>query len=213
MSKNYITYFTMANGSFRYMSSNSDKIGTYIRIPNTVKRKFSVFKGYAADDEGLREFTYDFRKWAQELKKSFKIDYTFYYTHHIAVEAIFKQTGSGPYNRKTTKKWNIEQVTVIEESYISKCSNGGLTYCKKYEGQCYGYDFNSAYPRMMANDTYLIPTEQGIEKYTDVKTHMENKTLQYGMYYIQITSTHPDAKKYLHSPLMMYTLTIQSCLP
>ena len=167
--KDYITYFTLANGSFRYMTGISQEIGTYIRIPDTVKHKYTMFKGYEATDEELK--TNPVRK----------LDYTFYFTHHIAVEAVFKQYSSELDNNGQKKKWKVDPVTVIEEQYMSLCFNGGLTYCEVYEGECYGYDYNSFYPRMLANETFSIPTKHGYEKYTDVKYHMENNTLQYGM--------------------------------
>ncbi len=193
--RNYITYFTLSNGSFRYMASDSEEIGTYVTIPDNIKHKYTMFKGYDATDDGLILFTKDFERWNNELKTNpiCKLDYTFYFTHHIAVEAIFKKYSSEQDNHLTSKKWIVEPVTVIEESYMSKCFNGGLTYCEEYEGQCYGYDYNSFYPRMLANDTFEIPTQQGIEKYTDVKYHMKNNTLQYGMYYVEIKSSkNPD---------------------
>ena len=67
MGKHYITYFTLSNGSFRYMDSDSQEIGTYITIPDTIKHKYTVFKGYDATDEGLILFSQDFRKWNVEL--------------------------------------------------------------------------------------------------------------------------------------------------
>jgi len=156
-----------------------------------------MFKGYEATDEGLILFSQDFRRWVEELKTNpvRKLDYTFYFTHHIAVEAVFKQYSSELDNNGQKKKWKVDPVTVIEEQYMSLCFNGGLTYCEEYEGECYGYDYNSFYPRMLANETFSIPTKHGYEKYTDVKYHMENNTLQYGMYYVEIKSSNPHAKK------------------
>jgi hypothetical protein len=150
-----------------------------------------MFKGYEGTDEGLITFTADFKTWCKELKKNsvYNIYYSSFYSHHIAVENVFKRLSKGKFE-------GIQEVSETEGLYMDKCHNGGLTYCEEYEGQCYGYDFNSYYPRTLASRIFEIPIRQGEECYTNIFKMFKSKTkLKYGMYYIKITSTNPDAKK------------------
>lgn len=190
--KTYITYYQMKCGSFRVMKSEIvNEMFTWERLPEHVTHKYHMFKGYEANDDGLRDFTNDFKGWVQELKKNEikNINYTYYYSHHIAVETMFKRIAKGTFE-------GIEQVSEIESNYMNMCSNGGLTYCDTYEGECYGYDFNAYYPRTLASRIMQIPIRQGEECYSDIyKMFKTNTKLKYGMYYIKITSNNPNAKK------------------
>jgi hypothetical protein len=107
----------------------------------------------------------------------------------LAIENIFKKYSKGNYE-------DIEPVLEIENKYFELCNQGGLTYCEKYQGPCYGYDFNSAYPRVMSSNVFTIPVTDGEESYVDLHRQLTtNAKLKYGMYYCQITSTNPDSKK------------------
>jgi hypothetical protein len=181
----------MKCGSFRVMQSDSNTLITYCLLPADVKNKFHMFKGYEASDEGLIKFMSDFKMWSNELKKNtvYNINYPMFFSHHIAVQNIFKRLCKGKFE-------GIQEVSEIEGKYMDKCHNGGLTYCKEYSGQCYGYDFNSFYPRTLASTIFEIPDRQGEECYTNIFKLFKSKTkLNYGMYKIRITSTNPNAKK------------------
>jgi hypothetical protein len=173
------------------MKSDTDEMFTYERLPESVTHKFHMFKGYSACDDGLSDFSADFKTWCKELKKNdvYNINYIYYFNHHMAVDTIFKRLSKGKFE-------GIEKVSEIEGIYMSKCHNGGLTYCEKYTGQCYGYDFNAYYPRTLASGIFEIPVRQGEECYTNIFKLFKSKTkLQYGMYKVKITSTNPNAKK------------------
>ena len=197
MTKTFITYYTLASGSFRYITSNSDEINTYDKIPDTVTHKFFMFSGYEASDEGLVKFTADFKQWCHELKHNdiYKIYYTYYYTHQMAVETVFKKI-CNENEDKRYPKWKIEEVSEIENQYMSLCNNGAIMYCEEITSQSYGYDYNAFYPRILADkETFHIPTRQGIEQFTDIKQALLSNTLKYGYYYVSITSSNPNAKK------------------
>jgi hypothetical protein len=174
---------------------------TYDRLPLSHKNKheFHLFKGYDANDDGLSDYSANFKTWCMELKKNpiMKIDYSFYYNHHIAVESIFKKLCENNKTIGAYTDYNLEQdVSKLEAQYMALCYNGGLTYCDTYEGPCYGYDFNSYYPRLLASRVFKIPVSQGTECYVDVDSILESgQKLKYGMYYVQITSFNPNAKK------------------
>ena len=173
------------------MKSDTEEILTYERLPESVTNKFHMFKGYEATDKGLINFTADFKIWCNELKKNkvFNIYYSYYFSHHIAVECIFKKIAKGKFE-------GFVEVSETECLYIDKCHNGGLTFCDTYKGPCYGYDFNSYYPRILASRVFEIPVRQGEECYTNIfKLFKTNTKLKYGMYKLKITSTNPDSKK------------------
>ena len=199
MSKPYITYFQMKCGSFRVMKSDTlggaqgdtDEMFTYERLPESVKNKYHVFKGYEASDDGLSDFHADFKVWCNELKKNdvYNINYSYYFSHRTAVDAIFKRLAKGKFE-------GIQEVSELEGVYMGKCHNGGLTYCEEYTGQCHGYDFNAYYPRTLASRIFEIPVRQGEECYTNIFKLFKSKTpLKYGMYKVKITSANPEAKK------------------
>ena len=186
----YIIYYQMKCGLFRVIRSDKPKeLLTYERLPDSIKHKYHAFKGYEASDQGLLKFGVDFRKYTRELNKKncpYRINYLFYYSHHVAVENVFK---------KLTEIDTDEKVSETESIYMSWCYNGGLTYCDTYEGQCYGYDYNSFYPRCLANMD--VPMKEGKEVYTDVFKILKSgsQKLKYGMYYVRIQSDNPDAIK------------------
>ena len=193
MPKLFITYYKMECGSFRIIKSDKpDEFDTYERLPKSIERKFHVFKGYEASDEGLRLFTDDFIKWCKELADNsvFAIFYTYYFSHHISVENVFKKFSKGKYE-------HIEEVNEMEGEYMERCHNGGLLYCQEgYSGPCFGYDFNSFYPRILGDKKFQIATKKGTECFINLHQLLKTKTkLQYGMYDINITSTNPEAIK------------------
>jgi hypothetical protein len=191
MSKTFIIYYQMKCGSFRVMQNDTNTLFTYQLLPDNIKNKFHMFKGYEASDEGLIKFMSDFKTWNNELKKNsvYNINYSYFYSHHIAVQNVFKRLCKGKFE-------GIQEVSEIEGIYMSKCHNGGLTYCEEYSGPCFGYDFNSYYPRTLASSIFKIPVRQGEECYTNIFKLFKSKTkLNYGMYKISITSTNPNAKK------------------
>jgi hypothetical protein len=107
-----------------------------------------MFKGYDASDAGLQLYSDDFKIWCAELKKNsvINLNYLYYYSHTMAIENLFKLYSKGDYE-------DIEPVLEIENKYFELCHQGGLTYCQEYQGPCYGYDFNSAYPRIRFTQT------------------------------------------------------------
>ena len=191
MGKEYITYYKLKCGSFRVMKSENNELCTYERLPDSVVRKYHVFKGYEANDDGLIQYTNDFKTWCKELKNNdiYKLNYIYYSSHQSATERVFKNISKSRFE-------GIQEVSTLEHKYMSMCHNGGLTYCEPFEGECFGYDFNAYYPRLLSSQVYEIPVRQGEECYTDVYKLLTEKTkLSYGMYYVQITSNNPNCKK------------------
>ena len=196
-----ITYYNLISG-FRTYDIDNETFKTVSKFTKNVC-KFSAFIGYDASDEGLVNFTKDFLQWCKELntpvKGYLKIDYLSYRSHAIAVESTFKRI-SGIHSEHET-------VDRLENSYMSKCNNGGLLYCEEYEGPAFGYDYKSYYPTILSTHTLYIPTKRGRERYVDIKDYLKKgKTLPYGYYYVNIISSNPDANKIFNfSPHGVYT--------
>ena len=177
-------YFPTADG-YRTYNLETDEITTMDRLPRD-SRLFHMFIGYEPTTEGLLKFVADFRQWTTELatpKQGYlKIEYTNYYCHAVAVESTLKRISGSIYKR-------FEKVDKLENSYIQLCFNGGLLYCKPYEGPSFGYDYKSYYPTCLSADSLLIPTKKGYETYTDIKHYLQTgQTLPHGYYYVIITS-------------------------
>lgn len=196
MAKDYIVYFKMVCGSFRCMNNITTEFATYVRIPDTIKHKFELFKGYEPDDNGLIKYALDFKLWSDQLKKNpvYNIQYTSFFNHNHAVQSIYKKFGNcidgdGDYLYS-------ESITPQENQYMDACYNGGQTYAKEYEGECYGYDFNSFYPRLLSSQIFKIPIREGKAKNIDfMGILLRGKKLDYGYYNVEIISDHKNIKK------------------
>lgn len=183
---NYIIYFQLENGKFRILHSHDESITTELTID--IKKfpyRYYLFKGYDASDDGLRSYHTDFCMWTDELKenKVLNIDYTKYYSHHNAVELTFKRLCKGRYE-------DHEIISGLENSWFSKCHNGGLTYCNPGTYDCYGYDFKLFYPSILGSENFYIPTKAGIEYVLD-----DLSAITFGFYRVEIVSSNHDFKK------------------
>ena len=100
-----------------------------------------------------------------------------------------------------------EAITYKEFAYFERCNNGGLiTLDEQYKGkeiECYGYDFSSFYPSMLAMKGFQIPTKEGkLFHYTE----LDYDNLQYGIYKVKITCNDSRFKKlFAFSPNNYYT--------
>jgi hypothetical protein len=156
------------------LPENGGTIGTNV---------FCVFKGYSPDETGLRNYQKDFLKWANQLKSKdiLSIYYEKYYGHNYAALNTFKRLSGGKEKEHTP-------ITMLEDSYWSKCNNGALTHCEP-EGiyDSYGYDFVSQYPSIMADDNFMFPKSEGYE--TTLSKLPISKKLKVGCYRVAIQSS------------------------
>jgi hypothetical protein len=190
-------YFKKANGLYHmldvvnYIFSDISHL-ELIKIP----KRYELFKGYDASDEGIKQFGKDFRIWVKELKYK-GIKYTEFYSHSSAVKCIFVRHCKGKYEHH-------KQITKIENQYFQACNNGGLIYCQKGIYDCVGYDFTSFYPSLLADSNFIIPTKEGKEKFL-IKLRHPNK-LKYGFYRVNISCKDENFKKiFAFSSKHMYT--------
>jgi len=191
----FMTYYELSNGSYRVMRTDKPKeFFTYEKLPITIQRRYHMFKGYEPSDQGLKQFTTDFKRWCKELNKTdnkYRIDYTLFYSHWVSTIQVFKKL-----SKKSKYELIDDNVSEIEARYISMCHNGGLTYCNPGTYNCYGYDYNSFYPRCLGSQAFKFPIRQGRECLVDLfKLLKSNTKLDHGYYNVQITSTNSDTKK------------------
>ena len=202
----FMTYYELSNGSYRVMRTDKPKeFFTYEKLPITIQRRYHMFKGYEPSDQGLKQFTTDFKRWCKELNKTdnkYRIDYTLFYSHWVSTIQVFKKL-----SKKSKYELIDDNVSKIEARYISMCHNGGLTYCNPGTYNCYGYDYNSFYPRCLGSQAFKFPIRQGRECLVDLfKLLKSNTKLDHGYYNVQITSTNSDTKKiFAFSKEDMYT--------
>lgn len=74
-------YYQESNGFIHYVTNiHPTLVKTCVDFPQEYKRKFHLFKGYDASDEGLIKYAQNFKIWCDELRsdKTNKIKYDFY---------------------------------------------------------------------------------------------------------------------------------------
>lgn len=165
---------------------------------------YESFKGYATTHESLIQYKNDFNKWNNEIKSipNSSVDYTKYYNHESAVTMTFKSKATIAINAL-----KCEPITYKEFAYFERCNNGGLiTLDEQYKGketECYGYDYSSFYPSMLAMKGFQIPTKEGeLFHYTE----LDYDNLEYGIYKVKITCNNSQFKKlFAFSPNNYYT--------
>ena len=204
-----------------YITQESDDLKEINKMDmNTPERKgiksFECYKLY--DDEELsridilKQFKIDFNNWSEEIRNIYDMnDYNYfdpqkYYTNKVMVIGFFKK-----YSYKILKKLNIKAVE-NDEAYIqTQPQGGGLCYLGEKGGQeCYGYDYSGFYPNILGNEllNFEMPIKKGkYQHYNSVddlqKLHRKKK-LQYGYYYIKISSVHKDMKK-------VFSFSVNNC--
>jgi hypothetical protein len=165
---------------------------------------FESFKGYETTHESLIQFKNDFNKWDQEIKSipNCSVNYTKYYNHESAVKMTFMSKAS-----TQIKALNCDQITYKELAYFERCNNGGLiTMDEQYKNvvtECYGYDYSSFYPSMLAMKGFQIPTKEGkLKRFIN----LDYDHLQYGIYKVKVMCNDPRFKKlFAFSPNHYYT--------
>jgi hypothetical protein len=182
----YIFYYNLSDGNvntYNYTTKKFKEIA-YSEVLK-LKRHYSLPIGMEKTNEVLKQFADDFFPWIEELKNNdiFSIDYLKYKSHDTACIQLFKQLCNGKYE-------DIEEIDPIEYEFIESCNNFGLLYCEQGKYDCYGYDFSSQYPSIMASDLFQFPKCKGTLR-TLTKLHIVDgkiKNIQDGMYKVKITS-------------------------
>ena len=196
---NFITYCLLSNGKIKYYDSKTKTVHIVPKLPTKDEylRQFKMFKGYDTTDEEVVRFSNDFIQWSNELKLSSrgKVNYVKYYSHNSAVELLFKLFRSLNFDKVNRHHINgMDDITQEEYEFLHGCHGSGISYLKN-EGthQCFGYDYQKFYPRIMASNDLFIPTSKG--NVCIINKLPKRKDLKYGIYHVQITSENDDFKK------------------
>ena len=150
-------------------------------------RYYFLPKGYEPCDQGLKTFSNDFFIAVNKISDNdiFKFDYLKYKSHESATVEMFKKLCHGKFE-------NMDEIDCIEYEWIESCNNAGLSYCKPGKYNCYGYDYSSQYPSILASKQFEIPTKKGIQK--TIQT-IDYNNLEVGFYRVKICSDDERFKK------------------
>lgn len=166
-----------------------------------LKKKYEVLNvNYDTDDDDviLKLYRKDFDNWNKELRLGGLDSYNFSYSNSVAIMSAFQKNST--FILKTQPL-----ITTLESNYFEACYNGDLSYAGKEEvtHQCYGYDMNAFYPRILAEKQLQIPIKEGCQ-YKLESLDFEN--LKFGFYRVVIECYHPDfLKMFKFSPNQTYT--------
>lgn len=174
---------------------NDDEYRVYIPWDNVVitvnkdeiykiQHKYELMTGYnnANMDINLRCFYADFLEWNNELYNNGLDAFTHSYNNDLAVLRAFTKNSTFDINNKET-------IGETETFYFEQCNNGYLESCVPGTYDSYGYDMNSFYPRILAENKLKIPVKAGYEVKLD---KLDKYNIKYGIYKVVITCYHPD---------------------
>lgn len=182
VSKMFI-YCNNQDGTFNYYNACDKKYYINKKLLPIGVNKFHLFKGYENTKEDTIRFADDMILWNQQLKE-FNINVLQYKSHNEAVVNIIKKLCP-------KSLFKHAPINKLEAEYINNCPLGQLIYCDTGTFNTYGYDLKSAYPSIMQQNKFMIPTKSGKE-YT-IK-HLPD-VLKHGYYKVKIISNHPHIKK------------------
>lgn len=163
-------------------------------------RFFEVNQNYEGSLEGLKLYEKDFNRCNEEIIKYTKgrTDYKKWFNDGLAIMACFKSKSTNIF-----KKLNIENIDIMECVTFEKCYCAGITYMdKEYINKptkCYGYDFSNCYGTFLSKfdvSNLKIPIKQGKFEQLEELDIMKLDKLKYGIYHVEIRSSHPIVMKY-----------------
>jgi len=177
---NEYRFYTPWNNDFKTLDYSE-----YLKV----KLKYELMKGYDKSEDidiNLQLYYLDFKKWNDELYKNGL--HTYMYggdTNENNVLRAFKDNSE-------FNLYNDELIDDIEAQYFDSCNNGYLEWCKEGAYDCYGYDMNAFYPRMLSENKLKIPLKAGYETRLE---SLDKYNLKYGLYKVVIECYHEDFVK------------------
>jgi hypothetical protein len=196
--KDFFVYYENADGKCRIWENKTKEIKTIPQLDVKAYNYFHLFKGYEnrdannkllpMTDEQLMLFVNDFLGWVAELKTNdiFKMDYVKIFCHFNAVKNVLDKLTVGKLDQ-------FKPITVFEHNLFNKCYNAGLTFCLPGVYECFSYDFNAKYPRILRSNKLRIGLGEPID--TTLESLPSMKSIQLGIYRIKITCSNPDFLK------------------
>lgn len=178
--KIYSIFYEISDDKYRVFTPWTNEFKTVTKNEiYAIQRKFELMAGYNKEenmDINMRYYHADFQIWNNQLYKNGIDSFTYSYNNDEAVKRTFmKNTKFDIYNK--------EIINNIETCYFEACNNGYLESCIPGEYNCYGYDMNAFYPRMLAENKLKIPMKAGNE----IKLEFLDKyNLKFGFYKVII---------------------------
>lgn len=206
LAKDMVVYLKRSNGTIEYVDFDLNFHKTQNKLPDTIKRRFQLDKGYTLDEDGMSDYMYTLQRHIKEmfcqskLKYGTGLLYTNGFSHNSSVMSIFKQlTPANLYD------W-VENVNLTESEYIEANNNGGLQFCLPQTCQSYSYDFSSHYPNCLVDKAFYISSKCGQELTLDKMPTYDELYMGYGYIRCRIICSDPDIKKLISfSPTHTYT--------
>ena len=155
-----------------------------------LKKKYEMLNvSYVTDDIDvmLKLFKRDFDQWNTEMRSEGLDSFNFSYSNSVAIMKAFQK-----YSDFDLK--NQPVIGTIESNYFESCFNGDLSFGPEAEEihQCYGYDMNSFYPRILSEKQLQIPVKGGCQYKL---TSLDFTNLKFGFYRVLIECYHPEFLK------------------
>jgi len=160
MIPNFITWYKNIQNTFNVYNYETKEFRIQNRLEYCINQ-FELFRGYEANNEGLKKFAEDLIIWRNELLNSKILTKSFdyfdnsyilsngnvYYRNHFTnIKSFIKRFVLVNFN-------TFENIEMYEDQYYEKCNNGGLTY---HENGDYDmittYDKKMFYPSMMGSE-------------------------------------------------------------
>ena len=158
----YTFYYELSKSSKEAVTYNytTSKFKTMLMYDvYKLDRHYFLPLGYEPSKQGLKKFANEFFIGVNKLKDNpiFKFDYTKYRSHESASVEMFKKLCHGKYE-------SMDDIDSIEYEWIEACNNAGLNYCSPGKYDCYGYDYSSQYPSILASEQFEIPTKKAFKR-------------------------------------------------
>jgi hypothetical protein len=184
-------YFKQDDNKYRVYDPHTN-YGTFKTVEHKeyrqIKKHYKMLAGYEASDKGLIAYYNDFKIWNKELIEHYnqhKSHLTWFYfkdSNDLNIIETFYNFSRHIYDFKSNK---YDIITYLESSYFEWCNNGGLMYCEAGTYDCFGYDYNSFFPRLLGESKFKlqIPLNSGKE-YKLIKLDYNN--IKFGFYKVKI---------------------------
>ena len=186
-----LIYYKLNDNQYRIYDPYTN-YGTFKTVSHTdyrkIKKRYEMLAGYENSDNGLLMYYKDFKIWNQELLSHYNIHkshltyFMFKDNNDLNIVETFYNFSKNVYDLKYN---HYDVIDYKESKYFEWCNNGGLMWCDSGIYNCYGYDYNSFFPRLLGTNKFKlqIPLNKGRE--IKLKT-LDYNNIKFGFYKVKI---------------------------
>lgn len=185
----FIAYYTDADSVHHIYDTRDNTYSTSTKKLPKDRTCYHVTKGYKASKKGLKKFADATAIEVREIEKCKGFGrFGDHRRTYNGVQHTFLRLCKGKYEHH-------ERITYEEHTWMERCHNGGLTYCRPgtYK-DCVGYDYKGFYPSIMASDDFKIPVKTGMAIHLD-KLPKKRSKIEFGFYNVKITCKNEEFRK------------------